>query len=269
MPNLVPIGRFSQITQLSIKALRLYAEQGLLCPKYVDPDSGYRYYSLAQTQAAARIRLLRQLEMPLEEIRAVIHAENPEAVRFLLVQHQERIAGRIRQHQHALILLQRLLENKEELVSYPVKVKEVTTQPILSIRIQTPPEAFDQAVPSASQELIDYVERLGVRSKDLPPLIILHTYTEEMADIEVGIPVERTVAGEGRITSNVLAGGPVAYIMHVGPYEELGTVYPALAAWIQEHGHETNGPSYQLLWTDPSQVSDPAQYRTEVLWPIR
>src|SRR5579859_2322171 len=130
MPNLVPIGRFSQITQLSIKALRLYAEQGLLCPKYVDPDSGYRYYSLAQTQAAARIRLLRQLEMPLEEIRAVIHAENPEAVRFLLVQHQERIAGRIRQHQHALILLQRLLENKEELVSYPVKVKEVTTQPI-------------------------------------------------------------------------------------------------------------------------------------------
>ena len=269
MSNLVPIGRFSQITRLSIKALRLYAEQGLLCPKYVDPDSGYRYYSLAQTQAAARIRLLRQLEMPLEEIREVMHAEKPEVVKSLLARHQGRIAGRIAHYQDARVLLQRLLENKEELMSYPVKIKEVTEQPMASIRIQTAPDAFDQTVPPAMQELIEYTERLGVRRHDLPPLSLHHGYTEEMADIEIGVPVERMVAEEGRITSRILSGGPVAYIMHVGPYEELGIVYPALAAWIQEHGHETNGPSYEMFWTDPSQVSDPAQYRTEVRWPIR
>jgi hypothetical protein len=51
--TLVPIGRFSAICRLSQKALRLYDEMGLLRPAWVDPDSGYRYYALAQAIEAA------------------------------------------------------------------------------------------------------------------------------------------------------------------------------------------------------------------------
>ena len=65
MTDLIPIGRFAQITHLSVKALRIYANEGLLQPMYVDPESGYRYYSLAQAALAARIRLLRLVDMPL------------------------------------------------------------------------------------------------------------------------------------------------------------------------------------------------------------
>lgn len=43
MCNLVPIGRFSRVSRLSIKALRRYDEFGLLKPVEVDPESGYRY----------------------------------------------------------------------------------------------------------------------------------------------------------------------------------------------------------------------------------
>jgi len=43
--NLVPIGRFSEMTCLSETALRLYDENGLLLPAHVDPSSGYRYYA--------------------------------------------------------------------------------------------------------------------------------------------------------------------------------------------------------------------------------
>ncbi|CAN5921022.1 hypothetical protein BH23ACT10_BH23ACT10_12910 [soil metagenome] len=42
MDSLVPIGRFSKMTRLSVKALRLYDELGLLDPAWVDPSSGYR-----------------------------------------------------------------------------------------------------------------------------------------------------------------------------------------------------------------------------------
>ncbi|GIE82066.1 hypothetical protein Aph02nite_80160 [Actinoplanes philippinensis] len=42
--DLIPIGRFSRMSRLSIKALRFYAEQGLIVPAWVDPSSGYRYY---------------------------------------------------------------------------------------------------------------------------------------------------------------------------------------------------------------------------------
>ena len=38
MANLIPIGRFSRMTRLSIKALRHYDELGLLVPAVVDPS---------------------------------------------------------------------------------------------------------------------------------------------------------------------------------------------------------------------------------------
>src|ERR687898_457000 len=69
MENLVPIGRFSKICRLSVSSLRYYDELGLLRPALVDPDSSYRYYRLSQVRAAETIRLLRALDMPLEEVR--------------------------------------------------------------------------------------------------------------------------------------------------------------------------------------------------------
>ena len=74
MDNLIPIGRFSRVSRLSIKALRYYADAGLLEPAWVDPSSGYRYYTYAQATQAEVIRVLRSLEMPLDEIGEVLAA---------------------------------------------------------------------------------------------------------------------------------------------------------------------------------------------------
>ena len=52
MENLLTIGEFAEATRLSPKALRLYAEHGLLSPTRVDNDSGYRYYRTEQLHAA-------------------------------------------------------------------------------------------------------------------------------------------------------------------------------------------------------------------------
>ena len=41
---MLSIGEFSRVTQLSIKALRLYHEKGILSPGKVDPATGYRYF---------------------------------------------------------------------------------------------------------------------------------------------------------------------------------------------------------------------------------
>src|SRR5215467_10429376 len=113
MTNLIPIGRFAQITHLSVKALRIYANEGLLQPMYVDPESGYRYYTLAQAALAARIRLLRLVEMPLEEIRAVLQASDPETVQTHLTSHQQRITNRMTRDKQSLLLLQRILEGPD------------------------------------------------------------------------------------------------------------------------------------------------------------
>jgi hypothetical protein len=40
MEHLMPIGPFAAASRLSQKALRLYGENGVLPPAWVDPDSG-------------------------------------------------------------------------------------------------------------------------------------------------------------------------------------------------------------------------------------
>jgi DNA-binding transcriptional MerR regulator len=55
-----------------VKALRLYDELGVLVPARVDEASGYRYYDVAQLEAARLVAMLRQLDMPLAAIRELL-----------------------------------------------------------------------------------------------------------------------------------------------------------------------------------------------------
>jgi DNA-binding transcriptional MerR regulator len=110
MRDLLSIGRFSQRTQLTIKALRLYDKLGLLRPFVVDFRSGFRYYSVKQVDTAARIRLLRTLEMPLEEIGALLNMRDPDDARCQLARHRRRIEERMAAYRQALVLLSTLDE---------------------------------------------------------------------------------------------------------------------------------------------------------------
>jgi DNA-binding transcriptional MerR regulator len=273
MANLIPIGRFAQITRLSAKALRIYADEGLLQPMYVDPESGYRYYSLAQAPVAARIRLLRLLDMPLEEIRAVLQNTNQELVRTLLSRHRQRLIDRMARDQQSLLLLQRVLAKPDAFMSFTVRVKEVLDQPLVSICTRAAPGSFGQVIRSSLDALLAYAVDAGVTCPGRPPLVILHQRaprqdTQAGIDLEIGLPVQRTVEGGRGIVSAMLAGGIVASVIHIGPYHELEIIYPALGAWIEEHGYVVSGPPRNAILTDHANVSHPAEYQTEVMWPI-
>jgi DNA-binding transcriptional MerR regulator len=73
------IGEFARDSRLSAKALRLYDELGLLPPARVDEGSGYRFYEPGQLKQARLIAALRQLQVPLAEIKAVLPLEPAQA----------------------------------------------------------------------------------------------------------------------------------------------------------------------------------------------
>lgn len=73
------IGEFARRSRLSAKALRLYDELGLLPPARVDEDSGYRLYEPGQLKQARLIAALRQLQVPLAEIKAILPLEPVQA----------------------------------------------------------------------------------------------------------------------------------------------------------------------------------------------
>ena len=66
--NLLKIGEFSQLSQVTIKTLHHYDAIGLLKPAYIDPASGYRYYSLDQLPRLHRIIALKDMGLSLEQI---------------------------------------------------------------------------------------------------------------------------------------------------------------------------------------------------------
>jgi DNA-binding transcriptional MerR regulator len=273
MTDLIPIGRFAQITHLSVKALRIYAQEGLLRPVFVDPESGYRYYTLAQATLAARIRVLRLVEMPLEEIRAVLQAADPEVVRRQLLHHQQRITDQIARGQQALRLLQRVHDHPDAFLSFEVQIKMVPAQPLLRVSVQAASGGFGQAIRSAFGTLIAFATETGVSTPDQPPLVIMHQYTPQEdpadgVDFEVCLPIGQGGEGGRGIVSALLPGGMVASVVHVGPYHELELIYPMLGAWIEEHGYVITGPPRNLILTNHALVTDPAGYQTEVQWPI-
>ena len=110
MENLIAIGRFAQLTQLSAKALRLYDKRGLLEPAVFDFQTGFRYYRVGQVAMAKRIRLLRSFDMPLEEIRSVLDAPDVATERQLLARQRRRMEQHLATYQRALNEL-RALEN--------------------------------------------------------------------------------------------------------------------------------------------------------------
>src|SRR5215213_8820805 len=268
MRDLISIGRFAQITQLSIKALHIYDALGLLRPVFIDADSGYRYYSITQLPLARRIRLLRSIDMSLDSIHALLYAPTPAAMDTLLHEHQQRIADRILKDQQALHLLQHIIDHQADDLVFTVNIKDVPAQPIASIRLQATPEDEQDRIPVLLDELESYTMRLGTRSPDAPPVRISHVYTEDMVDTEIAVPITQLVADTERITTRVLEASAVAYVMHIGPHADLWAVYWALLAWIQEHGYQESGPPREVYWRHPADGHASA-YRTEVQWPIR
>lgn len=65
--KLLSIGTLSKFTGVHIKSLRYYDEIGILPPAYVDPNTGYRYYSFSQVRVVDAIQLCVELDIPLKQ----------------------------------------------------------------------------------------------------------------------------------------------------------------------------------------------------------
>jgi DNA-binding transcriptional MerR regulator len=89
-----------------VKALRHYDEIGLLPPASVADSTGYRYYALAQARDAEAIRRLRSLEVPLDEIRELLAADEG-TFRERLAVHHARLEGRAVETHRVLAELRR------------------------------------------------------------------------------------------------------------------------------------------------------------------
>ena len=108
-----------------------------------------------------------------------------------------------------------------------------------------------------------------------PPAFICHETPKNVvkanlqhnADVEVVIPVSKRIEEVEEITCYELAGGPMARIIHKGPYERSARAYKTLFAWIAENHRKIAGPMREVYLNDPKEVA-PEELLTEICAPV-
>ena len=130
--ELLSIGRFARVSGLSIGALRHYHELGLLMPSRVDPETGYRSYVPAQLDEARLIARLREMELPLPEVRAILGADAVER-RRLLAAHRSRLTAVLARTQRQVHWLNQAIDHEEPLMTAPSAPVDVADRRQLAV----------------------------------------------------------------------------------------------------------------------------------------
>ncbi len=128
----IGIGEFARRSRLSLKALRLYDERGVLVPARVDEVSGYRYYDLAQLEAARLVAMLRQLDLPLAAIKELLACDPVDAAERIAAHWREVESVHDARRELADYLVNRLSGKRS--VMYEVGTREIPERSLLCLK---------------------------------------------------------------------------------------------------------------------------------------
>lgn len=126
----VSIGEFARRARLSVKALRLYDELGVLVPIRVDSASGYRYYDVAQLDDARLVAMMREVGVPLATVKELLVCEPAEAAERLQAYWRDTEATH-RTRRDLVDHLLNLLGGKKSMTMYEVSTRDMPQRSVL------------------------------------------------------------------------------------------------------------------------------------------
>ena len=271
----IPIGRFSIVTRLSLKALRYYDEKGILAPKAKDPFTGYRNYTGDQIAVGVKISSLTGLGFSLEEIAEILQAEEKGDQAAI----EKRLKERLSETRIEINRLERvaaLLSNgKGEMLKMTLTEPVVKETPTLRVMSKRAKGEYGPTIGRLIGELMQCLyspENQRNFVKMVGPLMTIyhdHEYKEEEADLEVAVPISgRVMVTDPGIEVRNIPPQRVVSLIHKGPYESMGQAYAKLNEHITKNGLSYAGPMMDLYLNDPNKVSRD-EVMTEIQAPIR
>ena len=230
-------GRFGAATRLSPKALRLYAEQGLLVPAHVDPQTGYRYYATEQAPRARLIARLRQLGLPVARIAALLEL-SPQAraieLRTWLEAQNERLAD------HAELV--EAMTRQADAVTPPLSIalRDVAATKIVSRRRLVTVTDLDAYMAEAETDIRAHLAASGL-AHDGSMSVFHHDFTtrDNESPVEIAIACEGPVEPAHDLAIRLLPARREAFVSVPAGHENFPlvlSVYDALETWIDRRG---------------------------------
>ena len=175
---MLKIRDFARLAEVSMTTLRYYDEIGLLKPIQVDPETGYRFYTMDQLPHLHRILAFKELGLGLTQIVEILdEGISPSALQGMLRLRQAQLQRHIQAEQEQLVRIEarlRSLEQGSGLPAYEVVLKAARPITGVSLHLKTTDLAYQAHWIGAIDAML---KRYGV--KPIDHLLVLHAESED------------------------------------------------------------------------------------------
>jgi effector-binding domain-containing protein len=277
----ISIGKFSQITALSQRALRLYDEKGFLVPKR-DRFNNYRFYTADQIETGLKIKMLNWMGFSCAYIDEIlVYINDP-------IGHEARLESLFKQRlAQAQIEIQKLkkveevLQGKKALevlymTSTEPVVKDIPDVRVISKGGKGPAEALiPQLIGEVMQQIFSPANQRGNVNIAGPIMLLFEDWMltsmpgevpGEM-EFEIAVPIVGRISVEQGFDVRTLPGGKMVSIIYTGPYHEVGGAYTKALEYLNDNGLKIGGKCRELYLNDPRSVPE-SELLTEIQIPL-
>ncbi|MFJ1790674.1 MerR family transcriptional regulator [Kitasatospora griseola] len=268
--DLIAIGELAARTRLSLKALRLYGDRGLLPPARTDPRTGVRRYRPAQVERARRIALLRAAGMPLARIAAVLDAGGAESVRLLAAYWREQESVHAARRE-AAGYARAVLTGRNPTV-YEIAEREVPEQKVLFTRSQVTAADLPGFLASSSELLLAHLRQTGACLSG-PIFAVFDGLVSEDSDgpVEVCAPTLNPVEPAGRIGVRIEPAHREAYLTRTerqAGFAAMAAAHDAVGAWLTDRGHTRSAANREVYYPNWA-TAGPDEHVADIAVPFR
>jgi DNA-binding transcriptional MerR regulator len=261
---MLAIGEFSRVTHLSIRTLRRYHEVGLLEPELVDASSGYRYYSGDQIPTAQVIHRLRELDVPLPDVRRILRSPDPGQRAALVAEHLARLEADLARTRVAVSSLRRLLAPEPAPLDVELRAEEAVTVAAVEDEV-----GADDVVAWYAGAMAELDAALGPGASAGPPggLYDNGLFEHGRGRLLLYRPAPQPPT-RGRVRPVTLPAAELAVTTHHGEHDGIDVTYGELGSWVVRNALTVAGPVRERYLVGPRDTDDSTAWRTEIGWPV-
>lgn len=151
-------------------------------------------------------------------------------------------------------------------MTHDIQRTTLQPQPILYCPAQVKMTEMANALGELLPKVFGHATQSGATM--VGPPFVRYLNMAETLDIQAGLPVAPGAAATDDILLGELPGGAALTTIHTGPYDGLPAAYAALQAWMKDNAVQPSGAPWEVYLTDPGEVPNPAEWKTQVIWPI-
>ena len=260
---MLAIGEFSRLTHLSVRTLRRYHDADLLVPATVDAATGYRYYSAEQIPTAQVIHRLRELDVPLADVRRIVRSPDPGARAALVADHLQRLEAELDRTRAAVVSLRRLLRPEPAPVQVELRAVAATTVAAVEGDVDA------RRRPLLVQRRHGRAGRGGRRADRRARAACTTTRCSRSGGATCWCyrPTRRPPR-RGRVHPVTLPAVELAVATHAGEHDDIDVTYGEVGAWVVANALAVAGPVRETYLVGPRDTADPSAWRTEIGWPV-